>query len=203
MKVYQAINAVQADLAKEGIGKDRRNQEQKYNFRGIDDVYNAVASLLAKHKLVVLPHFSDRIVTERTSKSGTALHYISIMGRFELVSAEDGSKHEVTTYGEAMDTADKATNKAMSAAYKYMALQVFCIPTEGDNDTENAAQDALSPDEEIVLQNLRDASINGTKALETAWTGATKEIRRALAGQLSSLKDAAKKSDAEREPVSA
>ena len=35
-----------------------------------------------------------------------------------------------------MDSADKATNKAMSAAYKYMAMQTFCIPTEGDNDAD-------------------------------------------------------------------
>ena len=35
-----------------------------------------------------------------------------------------------------MDSGDKATNKAMSAAYKYAALQTFCIPTEGDNDAD-------------------------------------------------------------------
>jgi hypothetical protein len=36
-----------------------------------------------------------------------------------------------------MDSGDKATNKAMSAAYKYMAFQTFAIPTEGDNDADN------------------------------------------------------------------
>lgn len=40
------------------------------------------------------------------------------------------------TFGEAMDSADKATNKAMSAAYKYAALMAFAIPTEGDNDAD-------------------------------------------------------------------
>jgi hypothetical protein len=54
-----------------------------------------------------------------------------------LVSAEDGSKHTARTFGEAMDSGDKATNKAMSAAYKYMAFQTFAIPTEGDNDADN------------------------------------------------------------------
>lgn len=52
------------------------------------------------------------------------------------MSAVDGSRHTVSTFGEAMDSADKATNKAMSAAYKYMAMQTFCIPTEGDNDAD-------------------------------------------------------------------
>ena len=49
------------------------------------------------------------------------------------------------TYGEAMDSADKSTNKAMSAAYKYMCLQVFCIPTEGDNDADGTTPDMIKP----------------------------------------------------------
>lgn len=40
-----------------------------------------------------------------------------------------------------MDSADKATNKAMSAAYKYAAMQAFCIPTEGDNDADAHTHD--------------------------------------------------------------
>jgi hypothetical protein len=35
-----------------------------------------------------------------------------------------------------MDSGDKATNKAMSAAYKYAAFQAFSIPTESDNDAD-------------------------------------------------------------------
>jgi hypothetical protein len=44
--------------------------------------------------------------------------------------------HTACTFGEAMDSADKATNKAMSAAFKYVVMQTFCIPTEGDNDAD-------------------------------------------------------------------
>ena len=40
----KGINAVQAELAKTGIAKDKRNAQQGYNFRGIDDVYAAVAA---------------------------------------------------------------------------------------------------------------------------------------------------------------
>jgi hypothetical protein len=40
-----------------------------------------------------------------------------------------------------MDSGDKATNKAMSAAYKYMAMQLFCIPTEGDNDADSSTHE--------------------------------------------------------------
>jgi len=137
MKVYKAINAVQAELSSVGITKDRRNmQGSGYNFRGIDDVYNAIAPLLAKHSLCILPRVLTRECVERASKSGGALFYVTVEVEFDFVSADDGSKHTVKTFGEAMDSGDKATNKAMSAAYKYAAFQAFSIPTEADNDAD-------------------------------------------------------------------
>jgi hypothetical protein len=137
MKVYKAINAVQAELSSVGITKDRRNmQGSGYNFRGIDDVYNAIAPLLAKHSLCILPRVLTRECVERSSKSGGALFYVTVEVEFDFVSADDGSKHTVKTFGEAMDSGDKATNKAMSAAYKYAAFQAFSIPTEADNDAD-------------------------------------------------------------------
>jgi len=135
--IYKAINAIQAELSKEGIAKGRKNAQQGYNFRGIDDMYNTLAPLLAKHGLVVTPSYSERQVVERESKSQTALFYVTLRGDFTFYAAEDGSKVSVATYGEAMDSGDKATNKAMSAALKYALMQTFTIPTEGDNDTEN------------------------------------------------------------------
>lgn len=131
--------AVQSALAKEGISKDRTcTQGASYKFRGIDDVYNALAPFLADAHLCVLPRMLSRECVERTSKQGGALFYITVSAEFDFVSAVDGSKHTVgPMYGEAMDSGDKGTNKAMSAAYKYAAFQAFCIPTEGDHDTEN------------------------------------------------------------------
>ena len=137
MSVYKAIAAVQAELAKGGIAKANKNQQQGYNFRGIDDVYNALAPILAKNGLCMLPRCLSREVVERVNKNGTALFYVTVSAEFDFVCAEDGSKHTVgPMYGEAMDSGDKATNKAMSAAYKYAAMQAFAIPTEGDNDAD-------------------------------------------------------------------
>lgn len=132
--VYSAIAAVTAEIAKEGIAKSRKNEQQGYKFRGIDDVLNALAPLLSKHKLCVLPRMLTRHMTERTNSKGNPLFFVTVEAEFDFVSAEDGTAHVVRTFGEAMDSADKATNKAMSAAYKYAALLTFSIPTEGDAD---------------------------------------------------------------------
>ena len=145
MKVYKAINAVQAELSIIGIIKDKRNQQGAgYNFRGIDDVYNAIAPLLAKHGLCILPRVLARECVERQSKSGGALFYITVEAEFDFVSSEDGTKHTVKTFGEAMDSGDKATNKAMSAAYKYACFQAFSIPTESRDDADYQTHEVAS-----------------------------------------------------------
>ena len=136
--VYVAINEVTAAISRDGISKGRANTQQGYNFRGIDDVYNALSGPLSTAKLLMLPRVLSRIVTERVTKSGGTVSYVVLDVEFDFVSAVDGSTHTIRTMGEAMDSADKATNKAMSAAMKYACLMAFQIPTEGDNDSENA-----------------------------------------------------------------
>lgn len=164
MNVYAAINAVQKELATTGITKDRTAQAGKgtYKFRGIDDVFNALCPLLAKHGLCILPRMLTRSVVERESNSGNALFYVVVEAEFDFV-AIDGSKHTVKTFGEAMDSGDKATNKAMSAAYKYAAFQAFAIPTEGDNDSENQTHEVRT-----------EKNKNGTSKLPEghAWSAA-------------------------------
>lgn len=150
MNVYQCINEVAKEIAREGIAKGRRNQQQGYSFRGIDDVYNALAPVIAKHGLVILPRCISRNITERNSSKGGVIFSVVVEAEFDFVSSHDGSKHTVKTYGEAMDSADKATNKAMSAAYKYAAFQTFCIPTEGDNDAD-AVTHNLAPKQDHAL----------------------------------------------------
>ena len=135
--VYTKIAAVQSELAKVGISKSRRNQQGSgYNFRGIDEVYNTLSPIMAEQGLCILPRILGRTLVERSAKSGGTLFYVVVEAEFDFVSADDGSTHTVRTFGEAMDSGDKATNKAMSAAYKYAALMTFAIPTEGDNDAD-------------------------------------------------------------------
>lgn len=145
LQVYADIAAVMAELSQKGISKDRKNQQQGYKFRGIDDVYNALSELLSKHKLCILPFCLNRESVERHTKNGSALFYTTVSMKYTIVSAIDGSSVECCTVGEAMDSADKSTNKAMSAAYKYLCLQMFCIPTEGDNDADGTTPETIVP----------------------------------------------------------
>lgn len=167
--VYQLIAAVAGELAHGGISKSQRNtQGSGYNFRGIDDVYNAVGPILAKHGLVILPRCITRECVERVSGAGKALFYVTVEAEFDFVSSEDGSKHTVVMFGEAMDSGDKATNKAMSAAFKYAMFQAFCIPTEGDNDadssTHTVAARTANPEPVETLSAEQIAKVNALAA---------------------------------------
>jgi hypothetical protein len=189
VKVYQAIAAVQGELAKEGITKSRKNEQQGYKFRGIDEVYNALSPLLAKHGLCILPRILSREVIERMSAKGNALFYVTVDAEFDFVCAEDGSKHTVKTFGEAMDSADKATNKAMSAAYKYAAMQAFAIPTEGDNDADATTHEvkAVVPDPAGKQALEACGSLN---ALQDAWKALTPSQRATLGPTKDKMKEA-------------
>jgi len=158
MKVYKAINAVQAALSVDGIGKNRVNsQGSGYKFRGIDDVYQALSPLLAKHGLVIVPRMVGRECVERTSKNGGALFYVTVEAEFDFIAAEDGSHHTARTFGEAMDSGDKATNKAMSAAYKYAAFQTFAIPTEGNPDADAETHEVEPPINRTLVMKVQNA----------------------------------------------
>lgn len=140
-RVYAAISAVMAHMAKEGISKDRKNHTQGYSFRGIDDMYNALASVMAANKLIILPFVQNVEREERATQKGGMLNYTILTVDFKFVSAEDGSFDIVRMVGEAMDSGDKSSNKSHSAALKYAAMEVFLIPTEGDNDADAVTHD--------------------------------------------------------------
>lgn len=143
--VRSAVLAITAELAASGIGKDRTNQQQNFKFRGIDDIHNTLAPLYVKHKVIVLPAYANRATNEFTSKGGGRMVGVTIDGTYKIVSLVDGSELVSGPFiGEAMDSGDKGTNKAMSIAYKYYAIQTYSIPIVGNEDPDFEAH-AVEP----------------------------------------------------------
>jgi hypothetical protein len=118
------------------IGKESKNAQQGFMYRGIDAVYNALNPVMAELGLFICPEIIEQRREERTTKNGTVLTY-SILTMKYTVYAPDGSNVSCTVIGEGMDSGDKASNKAMSVAMKYAMFQLFFIPTEAvDPDAE-------------------------------------------------------------------
>ena len=169
MNVYEAIAAITASLSKVGIAKGRKTQQgggASFSFRGIDDVLNALSPLLAEHKLCIFPRITNRASVERQTKSGGAVFYTTVSAAFDFVSAVDGSKHTAETIGEAMDSGDKSTNKAMSIAYKYAVFLTFCVPIEGTPDADGEVYEisgAKQLDDNTLTDLLNNIADAGTK----------------------------------------
>ena len=62
-----------------------------------------------------------------------------------------------------MDSGDKATNKAMSAAFKYAAFQAFAIPTESDNDADSTTHEVKA---DLAIK-FEEAASQGMPALQS------------------------------------
>ena len=169
MHVYEAIASITASLSKVGIAKGRKTQQgggASFAFRGIDDVLNALSPLLAEHKLCIFPRITNRATVERQTKSGGALFYTTVDAEFDFVSAVDGSKHTAATIGEAMDSGDKSTNKAMSIAFKYCVFLTFCVPIEGTPDADSEVYEISGSkplDESTLTDLLNNIADAGTK----------------------------------------
>ena len=148
-KIYAAIAGVIADCGI--VGKDKVNKQQGFKYRSVDDVFNALHPALAKNKVVIIPTVVERQCEEvGKTKNGTAMLKVICKVKYDIC-AEDGSRVTSIIYGEGMDMGDKATNKAMAIAYKYLCFQVFCIPTEemADPDGESLEEKIGTPKKQL------------------------------------------------------
>ena len=180
--VYAAWAGVAEDMARGGISKNKKAPEVVggYTFRGIDDVLIALSASMYVRKLGVRSVFRDRVVEERVKGNGKAEKYVRADADFYLHSLEDGSSVGPFTFmAEAFDSGDKATNKVMSIAYKYFAIQTFAIPTKGvlADEEPNAPDEPPAPsqrrDDKPREEQPREPVITSGEAKGTPFSKAT------------------------------
>lgn len=149
-KIYTAL--AKANKMIGSVTKSRVNTQQNFNFRGIDDVYNELHHVLANCEIFIIPEVMSSEVTERVTRSNSTLLFTRATIRHHFTTS-DGSSVTTTTVGEAMDSADKGMNKAMSISLKYALLQLFTIPTREEKDTE-AHNYELAPNPQAAKAEL-------------------------------------------------
>lgn len=126
--IYGRMVQVMAGIG--AIGKNGTNEEAGYTFRSVDDVVDAVHDLLVRHEVFAVPHkVLDRKISERPAYGGGAVTAVHVVQQYRFY-ATDGSYVEAEIPSEGIDVSDKATNKALTAAYKYLMLQAFAIRTD-------------------------------------------------------------------------
>lgn len=153
MNIFESINKVMAQIG--AIGKNSKNSSQGFMYRGVDAVMNALSPALIDNKVFVVPEVLDQSREERINAKGTTLIYSVCKVKYTFF-AEDGTSISATVIGEGMDSGDKATNKAMSIAFKYACFQVFCIPTEEMVDPDAECHEVQPKGKEVTPLYITD-----------------------------------------------
>ena len=145
------------------IGKDSKNEQQKFMYRGIDAVMNALNPVMSKLGLFICPEVLEQTREERVNKNGTTLLYSILKIKYTMY-APDGSNVSCVVIGEGMDSGDKASNKAMSVGMKYAAFQLFMIPTEEMVDPDAECHEVAPKKAKAEKPIKKDAPANVEQA---------------------------------------
>jgi hypothetical protein len=150
--IHDAILGVMREV--HAVGKNETNQAQKFKFRGVDAVVNALAPAMRTHGLFVVPTVDSANYSTRASANGGELQVCRLVVSFTLCASADGGTITAAVASEAFDSGDKATAKAMSVALRTFLLQTFMLPT-----------DEKDPDQDIY-ETKRQVSRGGAEALK-------------------------------------
>lgn len=150
MNIFEKLAAVTAEL--NAVAKNLKVGEGRSSYKAVGeaDVLAAVKPLEAQYKVYSYPASrrivdSDVITTKKTyngQESETSKFFMRVETVYRFVNIEKPEEFvEVTTYGDGVDSGDKAPGKAMTYGDKYALLKAYKIIT-GDDPDQNASEDA-------------------------------------------------------------
>ena len=163
-KIFAAIAGVINDIGV--VSKDKVNKQQGFKYRSVDDVYSVLNPALAKNKVFIVPEILEEQRDNVSSRSGSRLTYVILKMKYTIY-AEDGSHIETVLKGEAMDSGDKAINKAMAIAYKYLCFQIFCIPVEDMTDPDSESHELKDDKKDNAGKKDKASEAKNKKAPES------------------------------------
>ncbi len=175
-----------------GVAKRDRNDMQKFNFRGIDAVVNAIGPALREVGGVIVPTVLEKQYDRGVTKSGTPTVEAFLTIAFDWHGTDGGEPIRGIVAAEAMDTSDKATAKAMSVGLRTYLLQTLMLPTdEKDPDAEYHERKTVVPDVSVPPGFYESVSAaESTDALKLLWDDAVKS---GFSSQVTSAINARKK----------
>ena len=149
MNIYEKLAAITAEL--NAVAKNLRVGEGRSSYKAVGeaDVLAAVKPLEAQYKVYSYPASrriveSDVITTKKVyngQESETSKFFMRVETVYRFVNTENPEELvEVITYGDGVDSGDKAPGKAMTYGDKYALLKAYKIIT-GDDPDQTASED--------------------------------------------------------------
>lgn len=130
-ELQRAIIDVMSEMGT--VAKDGQNLAQGYSFTSEAAIANTLRPLLVKNGLMLVPETIKVISTEPIETRNTKMQRVVIEAGYRLMHIS-GQAIDLTIPAEGVDSLDKAIPKALTMAYKYAMIQLFCIGRGDDPD---------------------------------------------------------------------
>lgn len=137
-----AVAAVMGEV--KDLPKDGMNAEQRYAFTSESAIANAVRPLLAKHQLSILPESVTVEHDAYQTKSGGTMNRVYAFVTYRMLHSSSETL-TLSSVGLGADSGDKAVAKALTAAYKSLLIQTFCLGRSGTDADESTPEEAAHP----------------------------------------------------------
>lgn len=152
LNIFQKMSAITEEINRVAKNLNVGTGQATYKAVGEADVLSAVKPIEIKHGVYSYPVnrniVETNVLTTTTTKTFNGQEttteknqlFMRIETIYRFVNIEKPDEYvEVTTYGDGVDSQDKAPGKAMTYADKYALLKAYKIET-GDDPDQNASE---------------------------------------------------------------
>lgn len=170
MNIYEKMLNITNEIQTVAKNLEVGTGQSKYKATGEADVLKAVKELEVKNKVYSYPYsrqIVDREILQTESEyNGKVTKGNKIFMRLEIVyrfvNIEKPDEYiDITTYGDGIDTQDKAPGKAMTYGDKYALMKAYKIIT-GEDPDQNPSPDNVNYNK----KNTTKANKNETEIID-------------------------------------
>ena len=145
MNIFQRMSAITQEISTVAKNLNVDTGKSSYKAVGEADVLAAVKPIEAKHGVYSYPY--KRVIVDsgemvsQTKYGERKQLFMRVATVYRFVNMDKPEEYiDITTYGDGVDTQDKAPGKAMTYGDKYALLKAYKIQT-GDDPDQNASED--------------------------------------------------------------
>jgi hypothetical protein len=141
LNLYQKLLKITEEVGM--IKKSGTNLQQNYKFIESAMVVAEVRVQLAKYGVMIIPETVERNIERNeviraNGKTGVDFH-VTVKSAYTIINADNPEERTIVDWdgGEAIDSSDKASNKAITASHKSFLMKLFNISDKDDPDTDS------------------------------------------------------------------
>lgn len=181
LNIFEKMSAITSEITAVAKNLNVGWGSQSYKAVGEADVLAAVKPIEAKYRIYSYPFSRNTeesavLTTAKKDGSESKQQFLRISTIYRFVDMDKPDSYiDITTYGDGVDTQDKAPGKAMTYADKYALLKAYKIIT-GDDPDQNASEDlkdkknkAAKPAEESKTAEVNPISAKDVEKLRAVF----------------------------------